>query len=106
MMACHQRREAKWYNGLCWCVARMSMGEMGNCQLCGRMAELKISHILSSFIYKDFKKTSLTGRMRATNAPNLPIEDGLKEPLLCGGCEQRLCEWERLVSKEIYAPSQ
>src|SRR2546423_1619481 len=80
------------------------MGKMDICQLCGKSAELQLSHIMPGSIYKAFKKTSATGRIRATNEPNLLIEDGLKDYLLCWNCEQEFSKWEGMFRNYMFMP--
>ena len=75
----------------------------GKCPLCDKKAVLKESHIISKFIYKPVKEK--TGKM--TEIDNSPFlngktrQDGIKEYLLCGICEERRQKYEDYVSKLI-----
>jgi len=60
---------------------------IGKCALCGESAELEKSHIIPKFATDWIKKTGVTGKMLNNNVPTLRAQDGLKEYLLCGSCE-------------------
>ena len=70
------------------------------CVLCQKDRKLKESHILSRFIYKPLKK--LEGKMYVlTEAPSQksrPIQDGVKDYLLCGECEAKRSKGETYFS--------
>jgi hypothetical protein len=67
---------------------------MGICALCQSKAELRLSHIVSSFFGAYLKETSATGHLRSADTPNLRVQDLRKERLLCDACEERLSVWE------------
>ena len=77
---------------------------VGNCRLCGATAvELRDSHIIPKWAYRRVRDS--TGTIGAPDP--IQIADGvavqtstqLKEYMLCGGCELRLCRDEDYVSK-------
>lgn len=80
------------------------MTTTGTCQLCGKDAVLEESHIVPKFVIRHQKKTSATGYMRSNKAVNLRAQDGHKEHMLCGACEDLFNEWETPFSNHIYYP--
>lgn len=72
------------------------------CVLCQKDRELKESHILSRFIYKPLKK--LEGKMyvlsEAPSQKSRPIQDGVKDYLLCGECEAQRNKGETYFSNK------
>ena len=74
------------------------------CKLCGKNAELKLSHIIPSFVYKWFKDTSASGYIRFGETPNKRSQDGFKLPWLCEGCEKLLNSWETEFANKIFHP--
>lgn len=76
----------------------------GNCALCGKERELKLSHIKPKFEFKALKKNALTGNIRRSDKPNLRTQDGLKIYLLCEDCEQRFSKLEKRFADNIYHP--
>ena len=70
------------------------------CALCNRELPLRNSHIVPEFLYKTlydskhrFHQISTTPEKR-----NEFLQKGLREPLLCDSCEQRLSDFERYAS--------
>ncbi|MGE7787448.1 hypothetical protein ACQKMX_27485 [Bacillus cereus] len=80
------------------------MAVIGECALCKRESELKLSHIIPKFIFRALKKDSFTGKLRLSAEPNKSIQDGEKMHLLCGECEQIFSDSERRFSNGIYVP--
>jgi hypothetical protein len=74
----------------------------GRCRLCLENVELKESHIIPKFFFREVIKNSITGKMRASNNINKIIQDGLKTPFLCGGCEGRFSKYETYFSKNVF----
>lgn len=72
---------------------------IGMCRLCRQTIELQGSHIVSKMFYELIKKNSPTARLRASDNPNIPLQDGLKTPFLCDECEKKFGEYERKFSK-------
>jgi hypothetical protein len=68
------------------------------CKLCGESVPLLDSHILPSFAFKAMKKGAATGHIRNTENPNQRVQDGFKQPWLCGQCEGRFGRWASVVS--------
>lgn len=74
------------------------------CALCQKDQALCDSHIYPKFTYKRMKEEE--GRFLAfsTSQPNLdgrPVEDGLKEKLLCKECEERFQKWEDYFARTV-----
>lgn len=70
------------------------------CSLCGEPHQLANSHIIPEFLYKSlydelhrFHVLSLI-----SDQGNSLKQKGIREPLLCQGCEQKLSVWERYAS--------
>ncbi len=75
-----------------------------SCPLCSSSRPLVESHIMPRFVIEWFRKTSPTGHMRLGFAPNVRIQDGIKQPLLCADCEQRIGLWETFIAKRLFYP--
>lgn len=73
----------------------------GVCRLCAQGAELQLSHILPSFVFKWLKKD---GFIRHGSKINQRVQDGAKEYWLCSECEGRLGTWESKFSDSIFSP--
>lgn len=76
----------------------------GICRLCGTTTRLRESHIVPAFVYRWLKETSGTGYLRGGAAPNLRMQDGLKDYWLCGDCEERFSVWETAFANQVYYP--
>jgi hypothetical protein len=50
------------------------------------------------------RETSATGHIRFGEAPNLRVQDGLKQRLLCAACEGLLGGWERETAERLFKP--
>jgi len=76
-----------------------------DCALCKRPFEPKEqSHIVSAFVYRWLKSTSVTGFMRFGRSMNVRAQDGIKDYFLCDACEDRLSSWESVFATEIFYP--
>jgi len=75
----------------------------GVCNLCGDEAELRQSHVFPDFIIRWMKETG-TAYLRRSGNPNKREQDGLKEDLLCDGCEQKFGKDETWFSNRIFRP--
>ena len=75
---------------------------MARCKLCQSDKPLKTSHIIPAFFIKWFKDTSGTGYFRNATQPNLRLQDGPKQKLLCDSCEQRFGVWEASVAEGFF----
>jgi hypothetical protein len=74
-----------------------------NCRLCGRKAELQLSHIFPKFVVDWFKKTG-TGYIRRAIVVNRRSQDGSKERMLCTDCEQKFSAREGYFATFIFHP--
>jgi hypothetical protein len=74
------------------------------CALCENCQDLKESHIIPAFIFKWIKETSATGYLRSSVKPNLRVQDGKKNDLLCENCEKRFNQYETNFANEIFYP--
>jgi len=75
-----------------------------SCALCSKKKELKMSHIVPSFVGKWMKASSATGHLRGTIKPDKRLQDLGRIPLLCKDCEQRLSALETYFANEIFYP--
>jgi hypothetical protein len=75
-----------------------------SCPLCSSPGPLVESHILPSFVFEWFRKTSPTGHVRHGFAPNVRIQDTIKQALLCEPCEQRIGLWEKFTAERLFHP--
>ncbi|AMR06364.1 hypothetical protein [Bacillus thuringiensis] len=80
------------------------MVKTGECALCKNEAELKLSHIIPKFVFRNLKKDSFTGILRTTSEPNKALQDGKKEYLLCQECEGRFSYNETQFSNKVLIP--
>ncbi|MDA1802616.1 hypothetical protein [Bacillus cereus group sp. BY6-1LC] len=80
------------------------MAVSGECALCKKESELKLSHIIPKFVFRTLKKDSFTGRFRAATEPNKALQDGKKEYMLCGECEGLFSSNETKFSNKIFIP--
>ena len=72
---------------------------VGTCRLCKQKMELQGSHIIPKMFYDLIKRNSLTARIRGTDNPNIPIQDGVKIPFLCHECEEKFSNYETGFSR-------
>jgi hypothetical protein len=77
---------------------------MSKCALCYEEAMLEKSHIIPKFVYRTMKKNSPTGNIRLAAQPNRVIQDGDKQAMLCGGCEDLFNENETIFANKIFHP--
>lgn len=73
------------------------------CKLCGRAEKLCQSHVIPEFVFKPIydekhRMRELTDRRKNTRA----LQKGLREPLLCEGCEQHINTWKRYFKEAWY----
>ena len=71
------------------------------CRLCGRTAELRQSHIIPKFAIRWMKETG-TGYIRRVASPNIRLQDGAKQRLLCNDCEQRFSGPESYFASQMF----
>lgn len=76
----------------------------GTCRLCGLHGELKASHIFPRFVFQWMRETGGGQYFRSTDKPGVREQDGPKEHLLCGGCEQRFSRGEAYFKREVFDP--
>lgn len=74
------------------------------CGLCGSPGPLCDSHIVPHFVIDWLRETSATGHIRAGVAPNVRVQDGLKQPLLCTKCEGLIAAWEKETAEKLFKP--
>lgn len=80
------------------------MTKYGICKLCCKGKELQKSHIIPKFVFDWLKESSGTGFLRSNEIPNKRVQDGRKEPMLCGGCESLFNQWETPFATKIFHP--
>ena len=70
------------------------------CKLCGLEGELRNSHIIPEFVYRPLYDTKHRFHVLSNLSDKGPalIQKGVREPLLCGACEQALGVFERYAS--------
>lgn len=82
----------------------MSQEVAPTCKLCGEQRELLVSHVIPRFMMEWLKRTSPTPFLRSTTNPNKRLQDGPKQPLFCGECEQRLGALEKVFAETVFVP--
>lgn len=75
----------------------------GSCRLCGHIAELQESHIIPKFAIRWLKETG-TGYFRRIESPNIRLQDGVRQRLLCVECEQRFGSRESYFATNVFKP--
>lgn len=80
------------------------METVSKCALCKNEDKLKRSHIIPKFVYRYLKEDSFTGKIRKISQPNISLQDGEKEEMLCGSCEDRFNRCETRFANQIYFP--
>lgn len=76
---------------------------IGTCALCDtESATLKESHSIPKFVYQWIKETSITPYLRSSDDVNKRDQDGPKEYLLCGKCEENLSLIEAEFSETVF----
>ena len=75
----------------------------GKCALCGKEADLELSHIIPKMGVRKLKKTA-AGMLRNTGNPNRVVQDSEKKYLLCGECEDLFSANETWFAKNIFHP--
>jgi hypothetical protein len=73
------------------------------CKLCGREDMLRDSHILPEFLYHLLydEKHRAVGINPLPGQPEQFLQKGLREPLLCGGCEIQLSVVEKYAARVL-----
>ena len=79
------------------------MRELGICRLCLQSGELRESHMIPKFV-TDWMKETGTGYFRRATEPNLRMQDGPKQKLLCADCEGRFSKDEALFAERVFRP--
>lgn len=74
---------------------------MEDCKLCGKKAHLRESHIIPKFVFNWMKKTG-TGRFRQKKVLNKPLQDGIKDFLLCDDCENEFGKREDWFKRNVF----
>ena len=74
----------------------------GKCALCNRDTELVLSHIIPKFVFNWLKETG--GPIRSKSEPNLRVQDGEKQYLLCSDCEGVFSGWEKTFCEKLFLP--
>lgn len=78
---------------------------MGTCALCKKEnIILEESHIIPKFVFRAIKKDSPTGGMRNPYNPDKRVQDGDKQYLLCGECEDLFNKSETEFANKIFHP--
>lgn len=74
------------------------------CRLCKEDQTLKNSHIIPEFFYKPIydAKHHLPARKSGTLVQGRPLQKGIREKLLCEGCEQQLGCNEKYVREVLF----
>lgn len=80
-------------------------GTIGTCALCEKDdVLLEESHIIPKFVFRRIVQKSVTGFLRNAFNPNQRIQDGDKQYLLCGECEDLFNKSETLFANKVFHP--
>ena len=74
------------------------------CRLCKEDHNLKNSHIIPEFFYKPIYDSKHRLHLRKSGKPikGKPLQKGIREQLLCEGCEQQLSRNEKYVREVLF----
>jgi hypothetical protein len=76
---------------------------IGTCALCDcQNIVLKKSHSIPKFVYQWVKDTARTPYLRCSDNVNVREQDGPKQYLLCGNCEQHLSAMEDELAEKLF----
>ena len=76
---------------------------VSSCALCGQIKKLCKSHIVPKTFIRELRahgERTFWYDLGTTRRP-IPMQDGWKEYLLCGSCEQRIGRWEKVVCEDL-----
>ncbi len=76
---------------------------MPECQLCRKSVELRYSHVIPHFVFR-WLKDNAASPLRKSDKPNVRVQDGPKDYLLCDGCEGVFNKWETEFSQKVFMP--
>jgi len=76
----------------------------GLCRLCGRDADLLLSHILPAFAFRWLRESAGGGHLRNSETPNQRVQDGTKEYWLCASCESLFGRSEKAFADRLFYP--
>lgn len=63
------------------------------------------SHVLPAFVFRWLRERSgKGGHIRNTDKPNVRVQDGLKQPWLCGACEGHFGQYETAFATRVFHP--
>ena len=85
-------------------MSRPQVVHVDACSLCPSTGSLRESHIIPSFVFDWLMGSSATGFMRFGPAPNLRVQDGFKQRLLCDACEGLFSAWESETARSVFRP--
>ena len=98
--------------------AMMDKTITGTCKLCGTVGEIKNSHIVPNFILKMLKddrknQYALLPSLLTAESPSEPVQQAMREYLLCETCEYKFSKWEnrfsvdykQVLSREVPFPT-
>jgi hypothetical protein len=72
------------------------------CAYCEEKQSINHSHIIPKFFYDWLKETAITPYIREISNPNKRLQDGLKQPLLCGICENNFSKSEKNYQNHLF----
>ena len=71
-----------------------------SCKLCLLPRKLIRSHVIPEFVYKrTYDSRHQAIHINRASGQGKPLQKGLREPLLCGDCEQLLSGWEHYFAE-------
>ena len=77
----------------------------GTCRLCLQPRDLVKSHIYSEFLYADLYDEKHKAVLVMMDQERIQlVQKGIREPLLCGECEQHISRWEQYASEVWFGP--
>lgn len=80
---------------------RLAMSK--NCILCNSNDVLRLSHIIPKFVINHLKDSALSA-IRSMEKPNIRVQDGIKDYLLCQNCEELFSQFEKKFSEYVFFP--
>jgi hypothetical protein len=73
----------------------------GTCRLCLSAGPLRRSHVVPKFLYRTLRDETHSFAAISDSGSIVPLQDGIREEMLCGSCEAKLQKWEDSAARML-----
>lgn len=73
----------------------------GSCRLCLSVSPLRRSHVVPKFLYRTLRDETHSFAAISNSGSIVPLQDGIREEMLCGSCEAKLQKWEDSAARTL-----